>query len=80
MDNKILEYKRILNLNVYAIGRKTDDFSGLLRREYPGCLYQQCFGRSADRVGARDGQPTGPAIVSAARSADFEFGYRARTQ
>ena len=50
MDNKILEYKKILNLNIYAIARKTDDFSGTLIRKHPGSLHQQSYRRQTHGI------------------------------
>ena len=41
MDSKIFEYKKILDLNVYALSKKDQDIKGGLTRRSTGYLPQQ---------------------------------------
>ena len=61
MDNKLLEYKKILNLNVYALGRTKESFEGKFSREFQRNLPQRRSGEQAFQRTARADQPRGAA-------------------
>lgn len=41
MDNKIAKYKRVLNVNIYAIANESETFEGLIRRTPKGYIYKK---------------------------------------